>query len=312
MKKKNPGVVLKGIELFDANLFKDERKTKSFYHFMAELKTLVSSAIPTPTHEFLRQLQEAGHILRLYTQYIDDLEASIDLPVVQLHGTMKNVRCTLCSASYLFTKEYQNTYRKGRAPLCPNCKTIGDERALLGKRQLAVGTLRPNIVLYNEEHPDAETIGELQSSDIKRKPDLLIVLGTSLRIPALKRFIKLAAKTIHESSQGCTILVNKTPPTKEWERVFDYFIEGDSDEWADRMKEKLKDNALISAAWRRIQDRIKKKEEDEEEEDEEEEKENTRRRRTRKMNEPDECHKSLRQFKVIKRPKLTRSPVKAK
>ncbi|KAI9320533.1 DHS-like NAD/FAD-binding domain-containing protein [Dichotomocladium elegans] len=269
VKSRHPSVVLKGAELFDATLFKDPNKTKCFYTFMAELKTLVSSAKPTATHKFLRNMQSEGQLLRLYTQNIDDLELALELPVVQLHGTLATVKCTLCSSSYSFSKEYQDEFREGNAPICPKCEAAGAERMLLGKRQLAIGTLRPDIVLYNEDHPDGEKIGHQQCSDIKRRPDLLIVLGTSLKIPGIKKFIKLAARTVRNSKNGITVFVNKTPPTKEWDNVFDYQIVGDADAWVSMTEAKLQDKAALAAAWTRIQNR-KARQAEEEDDDEKE------------------------------------------
>ncbi|KAI8148855.1 DHS-like NAD/FAD-binding domain-containing protein [Fennellomyces sp. T-0311] len=269
VKARHPGVVLKGAELFDAMLFKDTNRTKCFYTFMAELKALVTTAKPTATHRFLRDLQANGKLLRLYTQNIDDLEAELDLPVVQLHGTMATVKCTLCTSQYAFTPEYQNAFRQGEPPVCPKCEAVGEERSLLGKRQLAIGTLRPDIVLYNEEHPNGEKIGLQQCSDIRKRPDLLIVLGTSLKIPALKKFVKLAARTVHSTKNGITILVNKTPPTKEWEHVFDYQVMGDVDDWVRLTEVRLDDKQCLAAAWSRIQQR-KSRQSTSEDEDEKE------------------------------------------
>ncbi|CDH48952.1 dhs-like nad fad-binding domain-containingprotein [Lichtheimia corymbifera JMRC:FSU:9682] len=268
VKARHPNVVLKGAELFDATLFNDVAKTQCFYTFMAELKTLVSTAQPTPTHHFLRNMQSSGQLLRLYTQNIDDLEHVVEVPVVQLHGTMATVKCTLCSASYKFSEEYQNLFREGEAPACPKCEAAGEERMLLGKRQLAMGSLRPDIVLYNEDHPDGEKIGLQQVNDIKKKPDLLIVLGTSLKIPGIKKFIKLAARTVRNAKNGTTIFVNKTPPTKEWENVFDFQIMGDADAWVKLTESKMQDAATLKAAWDRILARRRVKEEEEEEEKE--------------------------------------------
>lgn len=221
---------------------------------MAELKSTISTAIPTATHSFIRQLQDRGQLLRCYTQNIDCLEDPIDLSVVRLHGSMDKVKCTLCAASYDFTVDYQNQFRNGQPPVCPRCETYDNERMRLGKRQLAMGTLRPSIVLYNEEHPEGDTIGKLQTSDLRRKPDLMIVMGTSLKIPALKKFIKEAAKSIHHSSRK-VIFINKTASTKEWDHVFDYEILGDSDEWVhmiqskfDSLEKTLNEKKELSAA----------------------------------------------------------------
>jgi NAD-dependent histone deacetylase SIR2 len=231
---------MKGQDLFDASLFRSKQQTRCFYTFMAELKSAISIAMPTPTHSFIRILQDKGKLLRCYTQNIDCLEDTLDLSVVRLHGSMDKVKCTICAASFDFTSDYEDQFRDGNPPACPRCETYDNERIRFCKRQLTMGILRPSIVLYNEEHPDGETIGKLQTSDLKRKPDLMIVMGTSLKIPSLKKFIKQAAKLIHDSSKdGKVIFINKTPCTKEWDKVFDYEIIGDSDDWVDMIQEKM-------------------------------------------------------------------------
>jgi NAD-dependent histone deacetylase SIR2 len=252
VKKKHPKTVIKGQDLFDATLFRDKRQTECFYTFMAELKSVISTALPTATHSFIRNLQERGQLMRCYTQNIDCLEDTLDLSVVRLHGAMDRVKCTLCTASYDFTTEHENQFRNGNPPICPQCELYDMERIRLGKRQLAMGTLRPNIVLYNEDHPDGETIGKLQTTDLRRKPDLLIVMGTSLKIPALKKFIKQAAKLIHSTRSGKVVFINRTAPTKEWDKVFDYEVLGDTDDWVNMTRLKLQDKEAIQAAKRQL------------------------------------------------------------
>jgi NAD-dependent SIR2 family protein deacetylase len=90
--------------------------------------------------------------------------------------------------------------------------------------------LRPNIVLYEEDHPFAEEIGVVQASDLKSIPDLLIVMGTSLQVPGIKKLVRTFAAAVH-APQRLVIFVNKTPPAKEWDTIFDYHVEGETDEW---------------------------------------------------------------------------------
>ena len=271
MKEKHPETVLRGQELFDATLFRNEKTIKCFYTFMAELRSLISNANPTVTHEFIQSLTNKGQLLRCYTQNIDFLEEVLDIPTIQLHGTMKEVKCTLCAAQYEFSDRYEKMFRQGEAPVCPQCELNDAERTRLGKRQLAMGTLRPAIVLYNEEHPHGDTIGQLQVSDLKKKPDLMIVMGTSLKIPALKKFIKQAARIIHSKPGGCVVFVNKTSPTKEWEKVFDYEVLGDSDEWVQITNKKIADEKLMTQTANKLKRLAKDKLVEEEEEEEEKE-----------------------------------------
>ncbi|OMH85526.1 NAD-dependent histone deacetylase HST3 [Zancudomyces culisetae] len=74
LKRKYPKEVAKGQDLFDASLFRSPRKTQLFYNFMGELKQTVKRAECTPTHTFIKKLDQEGRLLRCYTQNIDNLE----------------------------------------------------------------------------------------------------------------------------------------------------------------------------------------------------------------------------------------------
>ncbi|KAI9263030.1 DHS-like NAD/FAD-binding domain-containing protein [Sporodiniella umbellata] len=252
VKKKHPKNIVKGKDLFDATLFNDIMQTKVFFTFMAEFKKVIDAAVPTPTHSFIHNLQESGQLMRYYTQNIDCLEDTLKLDCVRLHGSMDKVKCTICPATYEFKSEYVEAFGEGEPPVCPQCEKNDDDRVRLGKRQLACGNLRPNIVLYNEHHPESEEIGKMQTTDLKRKPDLMIVMGTSLKIPALKKFIKQAARLIHSNKSGKVIYVNRTPPTKEWDSVFDYEVLGDTDDWVEMIEQRSLDYDAIKAAKTRL------------------------------------------------------------
>lgn len=138
---------------------------------------------------------------------------------------------------------------------------IGNERVARSARAVRIGTLRPAIVLYDEPHPLGDDIATVQTADLSKKPDLLIVMGTSLKVHGLKKLVKEFAKAVHqrpvptsvnstqssrtrnESSSssvvdgnvGKVIFVNKTPPSGEWGGVIDYHIAGTTDDWAERV-----------------------------------------------------------------------------
>ena len=78
--------------------------------------------------------------------------------VIQLHGSLEHVKCTLCSHRDSMSSKHVSTFRKGQAPACPNCFDIAETRQALGKRALSMGTLRPDVVLYNENHSDGNLL----------------------------------------------------------------------------------------------------------------------------------------------------------
>lgn len=64
------------------------------------------------------------------------------------------------------------------------------------------------------------------------KPNFVMVVGTSLSIPGVKRMVKEFAKSVSSTgakSKGKVVFVNAEPPAKsaEWEDVFDYWVKGD-------------------------------------------------------------------------------------
>lgn len=87
----------------------------------------------------------------------------------------------------------------------------------------------------------------MQTHDLTRTPDLLLVLGTSLKVHGLKRLVKELAKAVHslpvtsnrpEGGKGRVVFINKTPPLgAEWKGVFDYWIQGECDDWVGRVEE---------------------------------------------------------------------------
>jgi NAD-dependent SIR2 family protein deacetylase len=152
---------IKGKEMFDAALFRNESTTKLFYTFMTEMKMLVEKAQVTTSHKFLNHLKDKGKLLRVYTQNIDDLDARAGLSVgfekhhnvVQLHGDIGTVKCTNCRFTSIFDADVQKRFKSFDIS-CPKCVVTEKERQEMGKRSRTLGCLRPNIVLYNEHHAD--------------------------------------------------------------------------------------------------------------------------------------------------------------
>ncbi|KAE9396722.1 DHS-like NAD/FAD-binding domain-containing protein [Gymnopus androsaceus JB14] len=260
VKEQYPDVVLKGRDLFDASLFRDATSTAVFYTFMAQLKQSIDSAEPTPTHHFIKTLDSKGRLLRSYTQNIDGLEDRVGLLSssnksegtsggkakakasllkqcrnVQLHGDIHRVRCQACAAEYPCTEEHLSLFNQGLSPDCPECLHRSKARVARSARALRVGSLRPAIVLYDEPHPLGDDIGVVQGSDVSRKPEMLIIMGTSLKVHGLKKLVKEFAK--QSLGPGKVVFVNKTAPGSEWAGIIDYHVAGATDEWTERVVE---------------------------------------------------------------------------
>ncbi|KAJ3224299.1 hypothetical protein HK099_008622 [Clydaea vesicula] len=241
VKKRYPNVILKGKDLFDAKVFQDINSSQVFFSFMAELKLLIEKANITPTHKFIKWLEGEDKLLRCYTQNIDCLEKKLNMnshldpknkksnKIVQVHGDMDYVFCVICRTNFDFNQEVIDVFKDGQAFPCKKCESQSVFREKLGKRGQREGFLRPNIVLYNEHHVNGDLISEYISHDIKRKPDFMIVMGTSLKVVGMKQLVKEMAKKVHESKKGKVILINKTDLGREWDQIFDFIILADCD-----------------------------------------------------------------------------------
>ncbi|KAG7452379.1 DHS-like NAD/FAD-binding domain-containing protein [Guyanagaster necrorhizus] len=276
VKQRYPNAVMKGRDLFDASLFRDTTATSVFYTFISQLKQSIDSASPTPTHCFIKTLDTKKKLLRSYTQNIDGLEERVGLlgsgsqeaksssrckskikakevRNVQLHGDIHRVRCMACSSEYPCTSEHVSIFNEGLSPHCPDCTQRSAARVARSARATKIGSLRPAIVLYDEPHPLGDDIGSIQASDINRKPDMLIIMGTSLKVHGLRKLVKDFAKAVHAHSgasststgktkrwAGKVVFVNKTAPGSEWSDVIDYYVAGETDAWVDKVIEDWK------------------------------------------------------------------------
>ena len=240
-----------GKDFFDARTLLNPESRKLFFQFIAELKEACSKAKPTATHHFLKKLAKEGKLIRWYTQNIDCLELDLELlcwntltsdtkkqsksTVIPLHGTLSQVCCTLCKVTTEFTEELLEKFKIGNEIACPACTNATETRNALGRRKLRCGYLRPDIVLYNEHHAHGGTIADFVTADINKQTNLILVMGTSLKIGGLKTMLKDFSKVLKSREDGentLIVLVNKTPCSRaEWQNIFDYELIGDCDEW---------------------------------------------------------------------------------
>ncbi|KIX95623.1 uncharacterized protein Z520_08743 [Fonsecaea multimorphosa CBS 102226] len=235
-----------GKMLFDASVYKDDHSTSSFHDMVRKLSKMSANAKPTLFHRFLARLAVEGRLLRLYTQNVDCLETSLpplatQVPLnhkapwpktVQLHGGLEKMMCQKCR----HISDFQPNLFDGAAPpLCPQCVAADALRtAHAGKRSHGVGRLRPRIVLYNEHNPDDEAIGAVTTADFRTRPDAVIVVGTSMKIPAVRRIVHEMCQIVRDRREGTTVWINRdpVPPGKDLENCWDLVVKGDSDEVA--------------------------------------------------------------------------------
>ncbi|KAM7191173.1 DHS-like NAD/FAD-binding domain containing protein, partial [Rhypophila sp. PSN 637] len=235
--------------LFHSSVLVDTESRHHFYENIAKMRQAAIDADPTKTHRFIRNLHDAGKLVRHYTQNIDCLEEKTGLSTdarkglesvecVLLHGSLHHFRCSNCPATFPREKgkPEMESALDPESP-CPACTKISDDRKARGKRGAAIGKLRPDIVLYDELDPRAESISAVAQHDQSHRLDVFLIMGTSLTTYGVRNLIRDFAEVIHKRQVGKVLFVNLTEPAKSWNNVIDYWVKWDCDAWVgDLMK----------------------------------------------------------------------------
>ncbi|KAK5652558.1 hypothetical protein OQA88_10319 [Cercophora sp. LCS_1] len=235
-----------GKHLFDASVYKDDSSTESFHTMVRELAHLTSQATPTPFHHMLASIASEGRLLRLYTQNIDTIETQMPplattIPLntkapwpttIQLHGGLEKMQCSKCNHLETFNA---SLFEGPEPPECEKCTEQDQVRtAFAGKRSHGIGRLRPRMVLYNEYNPDSDAIGAVMAADLRRVPDAVIVVGTSLKIPGVRRIVKEMCQLTRDKRDGITAWINIDPdPGAEFKDCWDFVVRGKCDDVAE-------------------------------------------------------------------------------
>ena len=243
--KKEHGLKSSGKDLFDASVYQDNQSTATFHAMVRSLSTETKNAQPTAFHHLIATLAQEGRLMRLYTQNVDGIDTSMPplkteapLPkkgpwpkTVQVHGGLDHMVCSKCHKLYPFDAAL---FDGPTAPPCPSCVEIDMVRQAADKRTHGIGCLRPRMVLYNEQNPDDEAIGSCAATDLRMRPDAVIVAGTTLKVPGIRRIAREMCNTVRDRKDGVAIWVNNDPEPLgvDLKNAWDLVVTGPCDEVA--------------------------------------------------------------------------------
>ncbi|KAL5019394.1 hypothetical protein ScPMuIL_005116 [Solemya velum] len=150
--------------MFDIHYFtKDPRP---FFKFAKEIYP--GQFEPSRSHKFIKLIEDHGKLLRNYTQNIDTLEQVAGITkAIQCHGSFATATCVNCKYNvdcHVIEKDIFNQV----IPQCPKCSD---------GREMSV--MKPDIVFFGESLPEKF---HKQMAEDKEKCDLLIVIGSSLKV----------------------------------------------------------------------------------------------------------------------------------
>ncbi|KAL4943348.1 hypothetical protein BDV06DRAFT_211098 [Aspergillus oleicola] len=193
-------------EVFDIQIFREDPSI--FYSIAKDI--LPTEKKYSPTHGFIRLLQDKGKLLTNYTQNIDNIEANAGvLPenIVQCHGSFAKATCVKCQFK-VSGDEIYDEIKKGVVPECAQCRKQIAEDSLKPQGQKrkrnsngvhrdrskdggdssdeddyeipTPGVMKPDITFFGEDLPDE--FGRRLLHHDRDKVDLVIVIGTSLKV----------------------------------------------------------------------------------------------------------------------------------
>lgn len=132
---------------------------------------------PTKTHWFLRLLDLKGKLHRVYTQNVDSLELQVGISdsatnkncekILQCHGRLTSASCYNCSKEYPYNNFYDAMMNEKFPILCQTCWQP---------------LVKPDVVLFGQGLPKLFHQYVYEDKDFENNCDLLIIIGTSLKV----------------------------------------------------------------------------------------------------------------------------------
>jgi NAD-dependent histone deacetylase SIR2 len=154
-----------------------------FYEYMKLAN--FESYKPTPTHFFMRLLQEKNMLNMVFSQNIDGLEEKAGVKpdkIVYAHGNHNEAVCSVCRKQHS-VEELRNYVKQGKVMYCNICSN----------------PCKYSVVLFGEPMPEIF----FQNKTNLKNSDLVFVIGTSLLVKPFAYLINSFENTVPK------IIINK-------------------------------------------------------------------------------------------------------
>ncbi|KAJ5777986.1 hypothetical protein N7520_001232 [Penicillium odoratum] len=229
-------------EVFDISIFQEDPSI--FFSIAKDI--LPTEKKYSPTHGFIKLLQDHGKLLTNYTQNIDNIEANAGVrpeKMVQCHGSFANATCVKCNFKVPGDAIFDDI-REGKIPECKACIQRIEEEGLKSqglKRKRSSngnqknrkdeessddddyeiptpGVMKPDITFFGEDLPDE--FGQRLIHHDREVADLVIVIGTSLKVAPVAEVPGVLPRHVPQ------IYISRTPVSHT---EFDIDLLGDCD-----------------------------------------------------------------------------------
>lgn len=190
-------------QVFDLENFDTDPTT--FYNLAGEIIPDLNKW--SPTHEFIRLLQDKDKLLTNYTQNIDNIESHAGIrreKLIQCHGSWATATCRKCKYQ-VPGQEIFDAVRTHKPAECPRClEEIANHKPGMKRKRSSnggkkrrnpgeddsdsdgaydipqPGIMKPDITFFGEALP-SKFFDRLKDED-RDKVDLVIVIGTSMKV----------------------------------------------------------------------------------------------------------------------------------
>ncbi|WP_301109182.1 NAD-dependent deacylase [Sporosarcina sp.] len=157
-----------------------------FFQFYKQRVLAAKEAGPHEGHRILSKWEERGLISGIITQNVDGFHTLAGSKnVMELHGTLREVRCETCGKVYGNERYEQDEFY---------CE--------------CGGKLRPAVVLFGEMLPEEAFLQAIFESE---KADLFIVLGSSLTVSPANQFPMLS-----KENGAKLVIINMEPTSMDY------------------------------------------------------------------------------------------------
>lgn len=189
----------------------------------------------SPTHQFIRTLQDKDKLLTNYTQNIDNVEAQAGISsdrLIQCHGSWATATCRKCGYRVEGEKIF-DAVRAREPAQCKQCiRTLAETKAGMKRKRSSNGSkkrrgpgefddddsdgaydipepgiMKPDITFFGEQLPN--TFFERLKEHDRARVDLIIVIGTSMKVQPvceIPHFVPRDVPQIYISRDVRTIL----------------------------------------------------------------------------------------------------------
>lgn len=207
--------------MFDIQYFNQD--PRPFFKFAREI--FPGQFEPSPSHRFIKKLEDRGTLLRNYTQNIDTLERIAGISkVIECHGSFATATCTQCKLK-IKGDLIRDDILQQKIPVCwkcnPNLGVWNTQNSQYDRNMISylvqLGVFKPDIVFFGEGLPSAFYDNFSDDRDVC---DLLIVIGSSLKVKPVAMIPNWIPSNVPQ------ILINREPLPR---LNFDIGLYGDAD-----------------------------------------------------------------------------------